>query len=208
VPDKSGIEGSGGVQLRASGERAVLVGHDGVAEREVDPTRLPLGAELTDALHEWAKVVNAVRRTPEPDADSAAGAVVSRRGLQLAGRVAEVMGVAVHYIDPLSGAESVVEPPGVAVERAARHPAEPTPWLTGLTVAAASLVIVLVTVVTLASTLAETNALLALAANAVVTAGLLPSLWLIHRQPVWRWVAYGLAAGIALAWLALPFILF
>ncbi len=198
------------MQLRASGERAVLVGHDGVAEREVDPKRLPLGAELTDALHEWAKVVNAVRRTPDAEADSAAGAVVSRRGLQLAGRVAVVMGVAVHYVDPLSGVESVVEPPGLPPRKPARpqRPPEPTPWLTGLAVAAASLVIVLVTVVTLASTLAETNALLALAANVVVTAGLLPSLWLIHRQPVWRWVAYGLAAGIGLAWLALPFVMF
>jgi hypothetical protein len=195
------------VQLRANGERAVLIGHDGVAEREVDPQRLPLGAELTDALHEWAKVVNAIRRASQPD--SAAGAVVSRRGYQLAGRVAEVMGVAVHYVDPLSGAESVVEPP--EPDRPVRppaSPAEPTPWLTGLTVSGTSLVVVLVTVVTLAATLAETNALLALAANAVVTAGLLPSLWLIHRQPVWRWVAYGLAAGIGLAWLALPFILF
>ncbi len=194
------------MQLRANGERAVLIGHDGVAEREVDPQRLPLGAELTDALHEWAKVVNAVRRASEPD--SAAGAVVSRRGHQLAGRVAEVMGVAVHYVDPLSGAESVVEPPELArPERPPERPAEPTPWLTGLTVSGTSLVMVLVTVVTLAATMAETNALLAVAANAVVTAGLLPSLWLIHRQPVWRWVAYGLAAGIGLAWLALPFIL-
>lgn len=200
------------MQLRASGERAVLVGHDGVVEREVDPRRLPLGTELADALHEWAKVVSAVRRAPdaEPDGDSVAGAVVSRRGLQLAGRVAEVMGVAVRYVDPLSGAESVVAPPDLPARRPAhpQRPPEPTPWLTGLTVAGASLVIVLVTVVTLASTLAETNALLALAANAVVTAGLLPSLWLIHRQPIWRWVAYGLAAGIGLAWLALPFILF
>lgn len=200
------------MRLRASGERAVLVGHDGVTEREVDPRRLPLGAELTDALHEWAKVVNAVRRAPnaDPDPDSAAGAVVSRRGLQLAGRVAEVMGVAVHYVDPLSGAESVVEPPDLQPRRPARpqRPPEPTPWLPGLTVAGASLVIVLVTVMTLATTLAETNALLAIAANAVVTAGLLPSLWLIHRQPIWRWVAYGLAAGIGLAWLALPFIVF
>jgi ABC-type spermidine/putrescine transport system permease subunit I len=80
--------------------------------------------------------------------------------------------------------------------------------MTGLTVSAASLVLVVVTVVTLAATLAETYSLLALASNVVVTAGLLPSLWLIHRQQIWRWVAYGVAVGLALTWLALPFVIF
>ncbi|GAB1515724.1 DUF2537 domain-containing protein [Actinophytocola sp. KF-1] len=193
-----------GIQLRANGERAVLIGDDGVAVTE--PGRLPLGAELTDALHEWAKVAAAVRRA-EPG--TAAGAVVSRRGLQLAGRVATSLGVVVRYVDPLSGAESVVEPvPGPAPAPVPPRPPEPTPWLPGLTVSAASAVLVVVTVVTLAVTLAETYSLLALASNVVVTAGLLPSLWLIHRQPIWRWVAYGVAVGIGVAWLALPFVLF
>lgn len=191
-----------GIQLRANGERAVLVGDDGVAVTE--PGRLPLGSELTDALHEWAKVAAAVRRA-EPG--TAAGAVVSRRGLQLAGRVATSLGVVVRYVDPLSGAESVVEPVPAPAPRPQRPP-EPVPWLTGLTVSAASAVLVVVTVVTLAVTLAETYALLALASNGVVTAGLLPSLWLIHRQPTWRWVAYGVAVGIGIAWLALPFVIF
>jgi hypothetical protein len=193
-----------GIQLRANGERAVLVGDDGIAVTE--PGRLPLGTELTDALHEWAKVAAAVGRA-EPGA--AAGAVVSRRGLQLAGRVATSLGVVVRYVDPLSGAESVVEPV-VRPEppRAPPRPREPVPWLTGLTVSAASAVLVVVTVVTLAVTLAETYSLLALASNVVVTAGLLPSLWLIHRQPIWRWVAYGVAVGIGVAWLALPFVIF
>lgn len=191
-----------GIQLRANGERAVLVGDDGTAVTE--PGRLPLGTELTDALHEWAKVAAAVGRA-EPGA--AAGAVVSRRGLQLAGRVATSLGVVVRYVDPLSGAESVVEP--VATPQAAPpRPKEPVPWMTGLTVSAASAALVVVTVVTLAVTLAETYSLLALGSNVVVTAGLLPSLWLIHRQPIWRWVAYGVAVGIGVAWLALPFVIF
>ncbi|MCT2582723.1 DUF2537 domain-containing protein [Actinophytocola sp. S1-96] len=190
--------------LRIEGERAVLVGRDGTAERAVDPRRLPLGAELTEALHEWARVATAVGRG-EQEAGAAAGAVVTRRGLQLAGRVAATMGVPVGYQDPLTGEQHTVEPrPEPA--RPVRS-AEPTPWLTGLTVSAVSLVLVLITVVTLAATLAETHALLAVASNVVVTAGLLPSLWLVRRQPVWRWVAYGVAAAIAMAWLALPFIL-
>jgi hypothetical protein len=191
-----------GIQLRANGDRAVLVEGEAVSE----PNRLPLGVELTDALHEWAKVAAAVARA-EPG--TAAGAVVSRRGLQLAGRVATSLGVAVRYVDPLSGDESVVEP--IRLPKPPPRPPlppEPTPWLTGLAVAAASLVITILTVVTLSATLAETYSLLALASNVVVTAGLLPSLWLIHRQPIWRWVAYGVAVGLGIGWLALPFILF
>jgi hypothetical protein len=193
-----------GIQLRASGDRAVLVDSDGAATTE--PGRLPLGTELTDALHEWAKVAAAVARA-EPGA--AAGSVVSRRGLQLAGRVATSLGVSVRYVDPLSGDESVVEPMRAAPQppRPTRPP-EPVPWLTGLTVSAASLALTVVTVVTLAATLAETYSLLAVASNVVVTAGLLPTLWLIHRQPIWRWVAYGVAVGLGIAWLALPFVLF
>lgn len=192
------------MQLRANGERAVLVGHDGTARREVDPRRLPLGVELTDALHEWARVASVVGRS-DPDGQPAARAVVTRRGLQLAGRVAASMGMPVGYLDPLTGEELTVEPP--VGEAPVQPPPEPTPWLTGLTVAAASLTLTVLTIVTLAATLADTNVLLGLAANAVVTAGLLPSLWLVRRAPIWRWVSYGVTTGIALAWLALPFII-
>jgi hypothetical protein len=194
------------VQLRASGERAVLVGQDGVIEQEVDPRRLPLGAELTDALHEWARVASAVQRSAT-EANEAAGAVVTRRGRQLAGRVAATMGVPVGYLDPLSGEESVIEPPA-RNPRARRpaHPPEPVPWLTGLTVSAACMGLLVITIVTLAATLAETNVLLALGSNVVVTVGLLPSVWLVRRQPLWRWVALGVAVALVLGWLALPFI--
>lgn len=171
----------------------------------MDPALLPLGTELTDALHEWARVAAAVTRA-EPGA--AAGTVVSRRGLQLAGRVATSLGVPVVYVDPLSGAEAVVPPSIAPAPARPARPPEPIPWLTGLTVAAASLVLTVVTVVTLAVTLAETYGLLAVGSNVVVTAGLLPSLWLIYKQPIWRWVAYGVAGGIAIAWLALPFVVF
>lgn len=194
------------MQLRANGERAVLVGHDGVAERAVDPRRMPLGTELTDALHEWARVASAVGRS-DPGANEAAVAVVTRRGLQLAGRIAASMGAPVGYLDPLTGEESVVEPPAEHRPPRPVHPPEPMPWLTGLTVAGASLIVILITILSLAITLAETHALLALASNVVVTAGLLPSLWLIRRQPIWRWVAFGVAVAIALGWLSLPFIL-
>jgi Protein of unknown function (DUF2537) len=197
------------MELRAVGERAVLVGHDGQAEREVDPGNLALERDLSEALHEWAKVASAVARSTA-DEPGAAGAVVSRRGRQLATRLAASMGTSVSYLDPLTGEIVVVEPP---VERPARPQAaappsdEPTPWLTGLVVAAFAFVLILFAVLTLAVTLADTNALLAVASNVVVTAGLLPSVWLIRHIPIWRWIALGISAGIGIGWLALPFII-
>lgn len=200
------------MELRASGERAVLAGHDGTREREVDPGTLPLGGELTAALQQWAHVVGAVLRI-EKDADRAtAAAVVTGRGRQLAGQVATVLGVPVGYRDPLTGELSVVDPPTAAPARQARpvaesRPAEPTPWATGLLVAAFTAVVVLAAVASLASTLRETSPLLSVGANVVVTAGLLPSVWLARAVLTWRWVALGVAVGIALSWLALAFIL-
>ncbi|WP_411431387.1 DUF2537 domain-containing protein [Actinokineospora spheciospongiae] len=190
------------VELRVRNERPVLVGTDGTGNREVDPDTLPLGGELAGALREWAKVAAAVDRG---DADAAAD-LVSRRGAQLAARVADALGRPVEYADPVTGEVVVVEPspPPTAAER----PAEPTPWSTGLTVAAFVLVVTVIAVVSLASTLHETNPLLALVSNVVISAGLLPSIWLARRVAVWRWVAAGVAGGIVLSWLALPFILF
>lgn len=200
-----------GLQLRAVGERAVLVGHDGQDRREVDPGSLALDRDLAEALHEWARVASAVVRSATGGA--AAGAVVSRRGLQLAGRVATAMGVPVTYVDPLTDKESVVEPSDEerpehpAWPPRPEHPPEPVPWLTGLTVSAFVFVLVLFAVLTLATTLAVTNPLLAIGSNIVVTVGLLPSVWLVRQTPIWRWIGFGVAAAIAVAWLALPFIL-
>jgi uncharacterized protein DUF2537 len=206
------VEGAA-VELRAVGERAVLVGHDGAAEREVDPHKLALSGELSDALHEWAQVAAAVRRTrPE---SGAAGAVVSRRGRQLALRVAESMGVPVGYVDPLTGEELVIDPPEPGPRHRARRPAaaapsrEPTPWLTGLALSAFTTMLVLFAVVSLATGLSkiEGRSWLAVGAQLVVTAGLLPSVLLARRVPIWRWVAFGVAAGLALGWVVLPFIM-
>ncbi|WP_018682579.1 DUF2537 domain-containing protein [Actinokineospora enzanensis] len=199
------------MELRAKDERAVLVGDvdDGAGTtgpREVDPHSLALGGELSTALHEWAKVVGALRRA---DPDESAARVVSHRGHQLAERVAGVMGAPINYVDPLSGEVSVVQPPVPAARpEPAAAPAEPTPWGVGLVVAAFAAALVLFAVLTLAVTLYDTNPLLAVLSNLVISGGLLPSVWLARKVPTWRWVAVGVAAGIALGWLALPFIVF
>ena len=196
------------MQLRAVGERAVLVGHDGEAEREVDPDNLALDGELAEALHEWARVAAAVRRDASGESGPA-GEVISRRGRQLAERVAASMGVPVGYVDPLTAEVSIVDPPdGGAATAPTAEGHEPVPWLTGLTVSAFVFVLVMFAVLTLAITLAGTNPLLAVASNVVVTAGMLPSVWLVRRTPIWRWISFGVAAAIVVGWLALPFILF
>ena len=191
------------MELRARDERPVLVGDD----REIDPDTLPLGAELAAELREWARVAAAVGRADTAEREPAE-AVVSRRGRQLAGRVADAMRTPVSYVDPLTGEVALVDPAVVEEDAEPPRPAEPTPWATGLLVSAFAFTLVVFAIGTLASTLNENSALLAVGANVVVTGGLLPSVWLTRSVPVWRWVAYGVAGGIAAGWVALPFIIF
>ncbi|WP_158881850.1 DUF2537 domain-containing protein [Amycolatopsis anabasis] len=199
------------MELRVRGERAVLAGDDGERAREIDPHNIALGTDLADALHEWARVAAAVRRSPEEEDDgppSEAALVVSQRGRQLAGRVAAVMGVPVQYRDPVTDTAVVVPPPPRTTRSAVRRlfgaadQDEPTPWATGLVVAGFVAVVVVIAMLALANTLAaETSGLLAIVAAVVVTAGLTPSLWLARRLPIVRWLALGAAAGMALSWI-------
>lgn len=209
------------MQLRARDGRALLAGEardaggDEAAgeQREVDPHSLALGADLAEALHEWARVADAVHRNGQGDG-SAAARLISRRGQQLAGRVAAVMGRPVSYADPLTGEVLVVDvpeadPPAEQPTRpsAPRHQAaeEKTPWATGLTVTFITGVLMMVVVVMLSLALGAANRWLPLIANVVIAVGLAPSVWLARHAPVWRWVAYGVVAGIVLAWIALLF---
>ena len=193
------------MELRVRDGRAVLAGEDETGEREVDPHSLPLGADLAEALHEWAKVADAVVRTETP-ADGVASALVTRRGKQLAGRIAAVMNATVSYTDPVSGelveVEAPESPSPVLTETPQEEP-EPTPWGTGLTVSFITAAIVTVTVVSLSLGLGETSRWLALIANVLVVGGLAPSVWLGRRVPVWRWVSYGVVTGVLVAWVVL-----
>jgi hypothetical protein len=216
------------VQLRARDGRALLAGPTGadpadtdvLTWQEVDPHRLAIGTELADALHEWARVADAIARSGQPT-DGAAARLISRRGQQLAGRIAAVMGRPVSYADPLTGEVTEVPVPdpdavthprsgfgGWWSERTGRTvaaPAEPTPWATGLTVTVIIGILVLIIVVTLSLALGSASRWLALVANLVIAFGLAPSVWLARRAAVWRWVAYGVVAGIVLAWITLLF---
>jgi hypothetical protein len=219
------------VQLRARDGRALLAESDdaqsvdGVddtapAAQEVDPHSLALGADLADALHEWARVADAVYRNGQSD-ESAAAKLISRRGQQLAGRIAAVMGRPVSYADPLTGeVTEIAVPDHEPTEHAPvatwwarqsepahrRGPAtEPTPWATGLTVTGFCAVVVMIVVISLSFALGAASDWLALIANLVIALGLAPSVWLARHAPVWRWVAYGVVTGIVVAWITLLF---
>jgi hypothetical protein len=190
------------VELRTDGEHAVLVGPD---EQVLDPYRLAIPPDLSTALTEWAQVVAAIQRADAPE-DATAAVVVSRRGRQLADRLSAALGSTVRYHDPLTGEVLVVEATRAeAVQETA--PSEPTPWLTGLTVSVLVAAITLSAVLTLAVTLSETSPFLAIGANVVVTGGLLPSVWLARGVLIWRWVALGVATGLALGWIGMLFVL-
>ncbi len=79
---------------------------------------------------------------------------------------------------------------------------EPIPWASGLTVSAFAAVVVLAAVVTLVRGLAEVTWLLAALGLIMVTGGLAPSIWLARHTPLWRWVGFGVAAGITLSWIS------
>jgi len=137
-------------------------------------------------------VADAVHRNGQPD-ESAAARLISRRGQQLAGRVAAVMGSPISYADPLTGEitevpvpehQVVVPDQDEATEPSTDEqdrPAEATPWADrpdrdrlqrgtgaaggGRAVAGAG---------------AASN-WLALIANVVIALGLAPSVWLARR---------------------------
>ncbi|MCI2423176.1 DUF2537 domain-containing protein [Saccharopolyspora sp. K220] len=191
-----------GWELHARSGRAVLVRGAG---REIDPARLRLTGTLVAALHEWAHAVEAVRTEEAADTNTK---LVSRRGRQLAMRLAAETGGQIGYVDPLSGeldrigrprsAHAMPHPRGGTIA-----PVPPTPWGPGLVVSAIVGAIVVVTLVVVTSGLADVSGILAVVVNLAVAAGFAPSIWLGRNIPVWRWVAYGTASGIIAAWLVL-----
>ncbi|QGK68592.1 DUF2537 domain-containing protein [Allosaccharopolyspora coralli] len=177
------------VELGVADGRPVLV--IAPQRREIDPAHCRLPPGLVDALQEWARIAASVQ-----EADARADAV-SRRGRQLAARVAQSLGDEIGYHDPVTGDVHRV------VHRS--EPPESTPWATGLTVAAIVAAITATALVIVTAGLTQVNVLLAIAVNLAVAAGFAPSIWLGRRVLVWRWVAYGVAAGIVLAWIGLLF---
>ncbi|MDY6871234.1 MAG: DUF2537 domain-containing protein [Actinomycetota bacterium] len=80
---------------------------------------------------------------------------------------------------------------------------EPTPWGTGLTVAAGVAAVIATAVIVLSLGLLRVHPLLAVGLNTVAVGGLAPTVWGWRNRPVWRWFALGAAVGVAAGWAAL-----
>jgi hypothetical protein len=80
---------------------------------------------------------------------------------------------------------------------------EPTPWGTGLTVAAFVAAVTAMAIVVLSLGVARVHPLLAIGLNIVAVGGLAPTLWVWRTLPVRRWFVLGGGAGVAAGWLAL-----
>ena len=83
------------------------------------------------------------------------------------------------------------------------EPPGPTPWATGLLIAAFVAVFLTLADVALCRAFAEAFGLLWIPANLLVGAGLAPSLWLLRRTPLWRWPALGATVGLGVSWVVL-----
>ena len=80
---------------------------------------------------------------------------------------------------------------------------EPTPWATGLTVAAFAAAVIGAAVVVLSMGLVRVHPLLAAGLNLVAVGGLAPTVWGWRKTPVVRWIALGAGVGVGVAWIAL-----
>lgn len=80
---------------------------------------------------------------------------------------------------------------------------EPTPWATGLTVAAFAAAVIGAAIVVLSIGLIRVHPLVAIGLNLVAVGGLAPTVWGWRRTPVVRWLALGIGVGVAVAWIVL-----
>ncbi|SHL18666.1 Protein of unknown function [Pseudonocardia thermophila] len=158
----------------------------------------PLPADLQAAVDEWVTYAGAVARSGRPEELE----LLRRRGRQLASRVSGVLGRPVEFVDPVNGAVEHVTV-GTGPLPRLREPTGPTPWGTGLVISGFTGVFVALADVTLCWAFADAFGAVWVPANLLVCFGLAPSLWLMRRFAVWRWFAYGAAAGLAAAWIVL-----
>lgn len=79
----------------------------------------------------------------------------------------------------------------------------PTPWGTGLTVAAFTAAVVGAAIVVLSIGLIRVHPVLAIGLNLVAVGGLAPTVWSWRRIPVARWFVLGSGVGVAGGWLTL-----
>ena len=104
---------------------------------------------------------------------------------------------------PVGTAPPLGPPAAEPVPEADAPLAEPTPWGTGLVLAALIAGLVLLANLALAAPLIIGLGVFGLVIDAAVVAGLVPALWLNRHVPTWRWAVYGAFVGMAVAWVLL-----
>ena len=201
-----------------------------LGEGDARDVRLP--AELRAALREWSAVADTVLRSgddheldllrrrgrqlasrvadaldrPVQFVDPVSGAVESIGAGRAVNGVAATNGTALtNGAAPANGvaARNGTDPAAPVRSPLAPEAPGPTPWGTGLAIAAFFAVLVAVADVVLVTAFGSAFGLLWVPANLLVTAGTMPSLWLAREVPFWRWPAFGAAAGLAAAWVVM-----
>ena len=79
----------------------------------------------------------------------------------------------------------------------------PTPWGTGLTVAAFTAAVTGAAIVVLSMGMTRVHPLVSIGLNVVAVGGLAPTPWGWRRIPVRRWFVLGAAVGVAVGWVTL-----
>jgi hypothetical protein len=207
------------LEVGARRGRALVGGHPLGAAVDEGWGHYAPGADLTPGLvgelDDWARAADAWERSGAGPRSSE-GVRVSRTGRHLAARVSVVLRRPVDYRDPVSG----LRIPLRAVTTAPRVPAvplptrrrgrrvpgtvstvftEPTPWVTGTTLAAIVAGLVLAANLALALPLVAGLGWFGVLIDLVVVAGLVPALWLNRTVPTWRWAVWGAFTGMGLA---------
>lgn len=80
---------------------------------------------------------------------------------------------------------------------------EPTPYGTGLTVAAFTAAVTAAAIVVLSLGMIRVHPLVSIGLNLVAVGGLAPTLWGWRHIPVRRWFVLGAAVGVGIGWTAL-----
>ena len=76
----------------------------------------------------------------------------------------------------------------------------PTPWGTGLTVAAFVAAVTAAAIVVLSIGMTRVHPLVSVGLNVIAVGGLAPTLWEWRRTPVRRWFVLGAGLGVAVGW--------
>lgn len=83
----------------------------------------------------------------------------------------------------------------------------PTPWGTGLTVAAFTAAVTATAIIVLGMGMTRVHPLVSIGLNVVAVGGLAPTVWGWRKIPVRRWFVLGAGVGVAIGWIGLAVVL-